>query len=72
MNFLFQSLGFLFYFLQPQALKISLTDLELHALVGEIDVSYNGQMELQDYLQVIWDTTFFNALFSFDFAALRW
>lgn len=25
---------------------------EMHSLLSEIDVSYNGQMELQDYLQV--------------------
>lgn len=28
------------------------TDAELSALLSEIDVTYNGQMELQDYLQV--------------------
>lgn len=28
------------------------SDAELSAILSEIDVTYNGQLELQDYLQV--------------------
>lgn len=33
---------------------------EMHSLLSEIDVAYNGQMELQDYLQVNHQTYTFN------------
>lgn len=33
---------------------------EMHSLLSEIDVAYNGQMELQDYLQVNHQTYIFN------------
>lgn len=35
-----------------QVLGIKMTQDEMHSLLSEIDVTYNGQMELQDYLQV--------------------
>lgn len=36
-----------------QVLGIKLTEDEVHLLLSEIDTGYNGQLELQDYLQVI-------------------
>lgn len=35
-----------------QVLDIHMNQDEMHSLLSEIDVAYNGQMELQDYLQV--------------------
>ncbi|KAK0181922.1 hypothetical protein PV327_000103 [Microctonus hyperodae] len=37
-----------------KTLGIKLNENELHLLLSEIDIQYNGQMELQDYLQVIY------------------
>ncbi|XP_034942515.1 glycerol-3-phosphate dehydrogenase, mitochondrial isoform X2 [Chelonus insularis] len=36
-----------------KTLGIKLSEDELHLLLSEIDLSYNGQMELQDYLQMM-------------------
>ncbi|KAK0082946.1 hypothetical protein PV325_009598 [Microctonus aethiopoides] len=38
-----------------KTLGIKLLENELHLLLSEIDLSYNGQMELQDYLQLFGD-----------------
>lgn len=35
-----------------QLLGIRMHQDEMHNLLSEIDLAYNGQMELQDYLQV--------------------
>lgn len=35
---------------------MKLQDDEIHALLSDIDVAYNGQLELADYLQVSWLT----------------
>lgn len=35
-----------------QVLGIRMNQDEMHSLLNEIDLTYNGQMELQDYLQV--------------------
>lgn len=35
-----------------QVLGIKLSEDEMHTLLSEIDLNYNGQMELHDYLQV--------------------
>lgn len=35
-----------------QVLGIKLSEDEMYILLNEIDLNYNGQMELQDYLQV--------------------
>lgn len=54
-------LNLFFYFLfvyitrvivDVQVLGIKLKEDEMHTLLNEIDLNYNGQMELQDYLQV--------------------
>ncbi|XP_058797659.1 glycerol-3-phosphate dehydrogenase, mitochondrial isoform X2 [Phymastichus coffea] len=36
-----------------KACGIILSDPEMHLLLNEVDVSYNGQLELQDYLQMM-------------------
>ncbi|XP_033231433.1 glycerol-3-phosphate dehydrogenase, mitochondrial isoform X2 [Belonocnema kinseyi] len=36
-----------------KALGIKLNEAEMHNLLSEIDLSYNGQLELQDYLQMM-------------------
>ncbi|KAL2728134.1 hypothetical protein V1477_017410 [Vespula maculifrons] len=38
-----------------KALGIALKEEEMHTLLNEIDLSYNGQLELQDYLQLFGD-----------------
>lgn len=39
-----------------QVLGIRMSQDEMHSLLNEIDSNYNGQMELQDYLQVNQET----------------
>ncbi|XP_014207768.1 glycerol-3-phosphate dehydrogenase, mitochondrial isoform X3 [Copidosoma floridanum] len=36
-----------------KALGIKLNESEMHLLLNEVDLSYNGQLELQDYLQMM-------------------
>jgi len=41
-------------FLCDQSLGMKLTDDEIHTLLSDINVTYNGQLEMADYLQVSW------------------
>lgn len=42
----------LFISFNVQSLGINMNQDEIRSLMSELDVVYNGQMELQDYLQV--------------------
>lgn len=46
------SLSIIINYQYIQVLGIRMSQDEMHSLLNEIDLTYNGQMELQDYLQV--------------------
>jgi hypothetical protein len=44
---------------------MKVTDDEIHTLLSDINVTYNGQLELADYLQVSYSHTHLIALYCY-------